>query len=152
MKRLLSALIASLLAASCAAQRPYGAALNEYLPYAGPPIDSFHFWHLYSWETVGPNQVVLWTYPWEAYFITVASPCVNLEWAQRIGVTSTANTVSHFESVILPHYERCPILEIRALDMKRLRAARAAESAARKGMAPAPAPAPAQQSQSGATT
>jgi hypothetical protein len=143
MKRLLSALAASLLAAACVAQRPNGPALNEYLPYAGPPIDSFHFWHLYSWETVGPYQVVLWATPWEAYFVTVASPCINLEWAHRIGVTSTANTVNHFEAIVLPHFERCPILEIRALDMKRLKAARAAQSAARKGMAPAPAPAPA---------
>lgn len=141
MKRTLATVLAALLLASgCAGQRPSGAALNEYLPYAGPPIDSFHFWHLYSWEAVGPYHVVIWSDPWTAYFLTVWQPCVNLEFAHRIGLTSTANTVSHFEAVIVPHQERCPIQEIRPIDTKALKAARAA---ARKGAAPAPAPAPA---------
>ena len=155
MKKVLTALAASALLAGCATTRPGGAPLNEYLPFTGPPVDSFHFWHLYSWEAVGPYHVVLWADPWTAYFVTVWSPCVDLEWAHHIAVTSTANTVSHFESVLLPHHERCPIQEIRPIDTKALKAARAAAAAARKGVAapppqpaaPAPAaPAPAQQS------
>jgi uncharacterized protein DUF6491 len=144
MKRTLQALVTALLLAGCAAQRPAGALLNDYLPYAGPPINSFHFWHLYSWEAVGPYHVVLWVDPWTAYFVTVWQPCINLEWATRIGVTSTANTVSHFEAVLVPHHERCPIQEIRQIDAKRLKEARAAAAAAKKGVA-APAPAPAAQ-------
>jgi len=142
MKRMLAALAASLaLLAGCASQRPYGAALNEYLPYAGPPIDSFHFWYLYSWEAVGPYHVVLWSDPWTAYFVTVWQPCIDLEFATRIAVTSTINTVSRFEAILLPHHERCPIQEIRPIDTKGLKAARAAAAAARRnGGAPPPTP------------
>ena len=148
MKRLLTALAAAALLAGCATPRPYGAALDEYLPFAGPPIRDFHFWELYSWEAVGPYQIVLWATPWEAYFVTVAQPCINLEWAHRVGVTSTAGTVSHFESVLVGHGERCPIIEIRAIDTKQLRVARKQRAiereSARKGGAPAPATPPAQ--------
>ncbi len=148
MKRILIGLTAALLFAGCASTRPPGAALNEYLPFTGPPVDSFHFWNLYSWEAVGPYQVVLWATPWEAYFVTVASPCIDLEWTHRLGVSSTANTVSHFEFVLVGHQERCPILEIRAIDVKKLNAARKERSAAAKAGRPAvavppqPPPAP----------
>jgi hypothetical protein len=144
MKRVLHLLAIAVLLGGCATQRPASAALNEYLPYAGPPIDSFHFWHMYSWEAVGPYQVVLWSTPWDAYFVTVQQPCIDLQWVQRVGVTSTAGTVSHFESLLLPHHERCPIMEIRAIDTKQLKAARVAREAARKngGVAPPAAATP----------
>ena len=146
MRRILQVLAIAVLLGGCAGQRPAGAALNEYLPYAGPPIDNFHFFRpLYSWEAVGPYQVVLWTTPWDAFFVTVQQPCINLEWVQRVGVTSTGGTVSHFESLLLPHNERCPITEIRAIDTKKLKEARVAREAARKhgGVAPPPTAAPA---------
>jgi hypothetical protein len=146
MRRILQVLAIAVLLGGCVSQRPASAALNEYLPYAGPPIDNFHFWQMYSWEAVGPYQVVLWATPWDAYFVTVQQPCFDLQWVQRIGVTSTAGTVSRFESLLLPHHERCPITEIRAIDTKQLKAARVAREAARKngGVAPPPAAAPAQ--------
>ncbi len=148
MKNTLRVLAVAVLLAGCAAQRPANAPMDEYLPFAGPPIDSFHFWHLYSWEPVGPYQVVLWPTPWEAYFVTVAQPCTDLGWTNRIGVTSTVNTVSHFESILVGHHERCLITEIRAIDTKRLTAARKQRAtereAAKRGLPPpspvAPAP------------
>ena len=144
MKRILPVLAAVLLA-GCVTPRPYAAALDEYLPFAGPPIQEFHFWELYSWEAVGPYHIVLWATPWEAYFVTVAQPCIDLEWAHRIGVTSTVGTVSHFEWVLVGHHERCPIIEIRAIDTKQLKAARkrrAIEHAAGKKDAAPPAAQP----------
>jgi len=143
MKRILIGLAATLAFAGCTTTRPPGAALNEYLPFTGPPVESFHFWNLYSWEAVGPYQVVLWATPWEAYFVTVASPCIDLEWTHRLGVSSTANTVSHFEYVLVGHQERCPILEIRPIDVKKLNAARKERAAAQKaGVAVPPSPPP----------
>lgn len=144
MKRLLTVLAIALLFAGCATQRPYGERINEYLPFAGPPVKDFHFWNLYSWEAVGPTQLVLWATPWEAYFVTVSPPCQNLEWTNRIGVTSTGGTVSHFESVLVGHHDRCLITEIRPIDTKGLKAERAQRAAERKqGVAPAAAPPPA---------
>ena len=159
MKRILLGLAVTALLSSCAAQRPANAPMDEYLPFAGPPIDSFHFWNLYSWEPVGPYQVVIWPTPWEAYFVSVAPPCFDLGWTQRIGVTSTAGTVSHFESILVGHHERCLISEIRAIDVKRLQAARkqrsAERAAAKNGVAAPPrppAPTPASASGTAAST
>ena len=155
MKRILLGLAVTALLQACAAQRPANAPMDEYLPFAGPPVDGFHFWNLYSWEPVGPYQVVIWPTPWEAYFVSVAQPCFDLGWTNRIGVTSTAGTVSHFESILVGHHERCQISEIRAIDVKRLQAARkqrAAERAATKnGFAP-PAGAPAAPTANAAST
>ena len=147
MKRLLPILAATFLFTGCASQRPYGAALNEYLPFAGPPVKEFHFWDLYSWEAVGPAQLVLWATPWEAYFVTVGAPCINLEWTNHLGVTSTAGTVSHFEFVLVGHHERCQIIEIRPIDTKQLKVARKRRAvdhaAGKEGAPPAAAPPPA---------
>ncbi len=144
MKRILPVLAAALLFTGCATSRPYGAALNEYLPFTGPPIQEFHFWDLYSWEAVGPHQVVLWSTPWEAYFVTVGSPCFNLEWTNRLGVTSSAGTISHFEFVLVGHHERCQIIEIRPIDTKQLKVARKKRSVEHaKGTEGAPPPPPA---------
>ena len=146
MKRILTALATAILFTGCASQRPYGAALNEYLPFTGPPVREFHFWDLYSWEAVGPNQLVLWATPWEAYFVTVGSPCFDLEWTHRLGVTSTAGTVSHFEWILVGHHDRCQIIEIRPIDTKQLKVARKQRSfdnaAGKDGAPPAAQPAP----------
>jgi hypothetical protein len=142
MKRLIPilVLVAAALVAGCAGvPRREGALLDEYLPFAGPPVSEFHFFRpIDGWAVVGRYQLVLWTTPWEAYLITVNSPCEQLWWTTRLEITSTANTVSHFESVLLKDHERCPILEIRPLDLKALKEHR---QALRAG-APQPAAAP----------
>ena len=49
-------------------------------------------------------------------------PCDNLMFAHRIGLTSTASTVSaRFDSVKVGHHWRCPIQEIRPIDYQRMR-------------------------------
>lgn len=141
-RRLLSLLCVVLLAAGCSGlpRRPEGALLNEYLPFAGAPIDSFHFFRLDSWTVVGRYQLVIWVTPFEAYLLTVQSPCEQLWFTQRLAITSTLHTVSHFESVLLRDHERCLIQEIRPLDLKALKAARAAARAAAAGTPVPPQP------------
>jgi hypothetical protein len=139
MKRVLTSLCcAALLITGCTGlpRRPEGALLNEYLPFAGPPIDSFHFFRLDSWTVVGRYQLVIWATPFEAYLLTVQSPCEQLAFTQHVAVTSTLHTISHFESVLLRDHERCPIQEIRPLDLKAMKAARAAARAAAKAPPP----------------
>ncbi len=62
-------------------------------------------------------------------------PCPRLEFVQRIGVTSTIETVSTLESIVLRDHERCPITQIRPIDLKRMNADRAAQRAAAKASA-----------------
>jgi hypothetical protein len=94
----------------------------RYEAYAGPPIESFTYLGRYdSWQPVGTNEVVVWTTPFQAYLIKVAPPCDNLQFANRIGLTSTANTVYRRFDFVKIHHWRCPIQEIRPIDYQRMR-------------------------------
>jgi len=120
------------LLAGCATTAPRGdPQRDEYLAYAGAPLEEFHFFRLYDWQRAGKDRVVLWTDPGQAYLVTVMPPCVELDFSEYLGVSSTVQTVSRFESLFPGHRERCPITEIRPLDVKRLAADRAAARAAR---------------------
>jgi hypothetical protein len=96
--------------------------LDRYLQYAGPPVDRItYLGHYDNWQSVGPYQIVLWTGINDAYLITVQSPCENLRFAQRIGVTRTGSTIySRFDSVLVKHW-RCPISEIRPINYLKMR-------------------------------
>ena len=95
----------------------------RYEAYAGPPIEQFTYLGRYdSWQPIGTNQVVVWTTPFQAYLIKVAPPCDNLQFVNRIGLTSTGNTVSaRFDFVKVGRQWRCPIQEIRPVDYQRMR-------------------------------
>ena len=130
----LIAMFALLLATSAFAQtaEKQEKALSEYLPYAGEPVDRFQFWDLQRWELVGEYKVVVWPRLNEAYLLTVDPPCQDLRWAQKIGVTSTANSVSKsFYSVVVGKF-KCRINEIRPIDYKKYLSDRKAKKEADK--------------------
>jgi hypothetical protein len=111
----------------------------RYDAYAGPPIEQFTYLGRYdSWQSIGTNQLVVWTTPFQAYLIKVAPPCENLQFANRIGLTSTANTVSaRFDFVRVGRQWRCPIQEIRPVDYQRMRQDMRKEAEAAKAAQPA---------------
>jgi hypothetical protein len=94
----------------------------RYEEYAGTPIEQFTWIGQYnSWAPIGTNELVVWTTPFQAYLIKVAPPCDNLQFVNRIGLTSTANTVyARFDFVKVDHGWRCPIQEIRPIDYRRM--------------------------------
>lgn len=102
---------------------------DHYNAYAGEPIGQFTWLdrHFDSWQPVGRDELVLFTNPSDAYLIKVYPPCDNLQFVTRIGLTSTADTVSsRFDSVIVrqglgPSW-RCQIAEIRKVDYRRMKA------------------------------
>lgn len=100
------------------------ARLAEFEAVAGAPVESFHFWDMHRWELLGPLSVAVWTRVNEAWLIHVDRPCVGLEFAQAIALTSTQNRVSRRFDAVLFENERCRIREIRPVDGKALRAAR----------------------------
>jgi hypothetical protein len=103
----------------------------RYHSYAGAPVDSFTWLgHYEGWQSLGKDELVLWTTPWDAYLVRVAPPCTELPYANGIGVTSTARTVSSRFDFVLVHNQgerapavpwRCPIAEIRPVDYRRMR-------------------------------
>ncbi len=119
------------LCAGCAASRDDGPrGLDRYLPYAGPSIDQFRFFQLDGWESVDREHIVLWADPWTAYLIATAGPCMELDYTMRLGMSTTMGTVSRFDTLFPGDRERCPVADIRPLDIKRMNADRAAARAA----------------------
>ncbi len=95
--------------------------LDRYLQYAGAPIERLTYPGRYSgWHALTDDKLVLWTGINEAYLLTLRQPCTGLQFAERIGVTSTGNTLCHLESVRFDH-QRCPIDEIRPIDYRKMR-------------------------------
>jgi hypothetical protein len=91
---------------------------ETYLQYAGPPIDDFtYLGHYDGFNALGGNDVVIWTTINDAYLIHVMAPCVQLPFANRVELTSTAHTVSRrFDFVIVDHHDHCHIDTIRHVD------------------------------------
>jgi Family of unknown function (DUF6491) len=118
------------LLAGCAtgiSRLPGEAPLERYQPYLGPPIQSFTAFRFDGWEMVSRNQLIVWTGINHAYLITVWDSCQNLNFAQRVGIPSIGSTVSRLDSVHVGR-ERCPIQEIRPVDIARYKADRAARA------------------------
>ncbi len=101
----------------------------RYVSYAGAPLERLtYLGHFYSWESLGNNQLVVYTTPSDAFLVTVTPPCTDLPWAQTIGLTSTAGTVyPRLDSVTVKGW-RCPIAQIQRVDYSRMRADMRAEA------------------------
>lgn len=112
---------------------------DRYASYAGPPMQSFTWLGKYDgWESLGNNQLVIFTTPFEAYLLTVVGPCNDLNFANAVGLTSTGSTVStRFDYVKVKHM-RCQISEIRKVDYQRMKADLRAESEKAKAEAKTP--------------
>src|SRR4030095_8560989 len=129
MKTLTAIILAGFLASACATtggglERSTGdKAYARYEPYLEEPVDSFTTFRYDSWEPINRNQLVLWTTMNDAYLLTLMAPCQDLPFANTVRVTSTVNTVSKFESVIV-RGDRCPISEIQPIDVHRMKADR----------------------------
>jgi hypothetical protein len=97
-------------------------ALQQYLEYSGAPLDHFTYLGRYDdWRALSSTQLVVWTSLNEAYLLTVRTPCINLQFTQRVGLTSTAGTVSSGLDSVLVDRDRCQITEIRPVDYKKMR-------------------------------
>ena len=126
MERPLVIVLAAALTAACVAgpaRFETNATLERYEAYALAPVRDFTSFSLYWWEPLTRNRLVLWNGVNEAYLVTVWNTCQDLEYAQTIRVTKTGNTISTFEAVKVGR-ERCPIEEIRPIDVRRMKAER----------------------------
>jgi hypothetical protein len=119
----------------------------RYFTYEGPPISQFTWLgHFYTWEPLGQDQLVVFTTPWDAYFLKVWSNCdlrfaLNHRGDEDIGVTSTSGTVSSGLDSIIENspavgHQRCPITEIRKIDYRRMMADQRAQAQANKAAQP----------------
>lgn len=98
-------------------------ALARYMDYAGAPVDRFSvLGRVDGWRPLGRNKLIVWTGVNEAYLLTVAEPCFDLEFAHSVSLTSTGSSVSRgFDSVKVGR-DRCMITEIRPIDYQQMKA------------------------------
>ncbi len=126
-------LIASLplvgLLAVCAAAPPAPPSKDAqlYLKYAGPPIDDFtYLGHYDGFRALGGPYVVIWTTYADAYLVKVRDPCIELPFADRIGLTSTSRTVNRNFDFVLVEHDHCRIGTIQRLDYDAMKKAHVA--------------------------
>jgi hypothetical protein len=109
-----------------------------YEQYAGPPVDGFTYLGRYdSWTSIGRYQLVVWTTPNNAYLITVRPPCTDLPFAQHVGLTQTAHTVTQKFDFDLDGRERCWIQSIQPVNYLQMKRDLRQKSAAAKTAAEA---------------
>jgi hypothetical protein len=114
---IVSAMAAATLFAGCANMRK---SQLDYHEYTGEPVKSFYMNNFDGWTPVSKDEVVVWSGINQAYMLKVTGYCPDLQFANAIAVTSTANTVDKFEKVIVGN-ERCFIQEIRPVDVKQMK-------------------------------
>jgi len=114
---IVSAMAAATLFAGCASMRK---SQLDYHEYTGEPVKSFYMNNFDGWTPVSKDEVVVWSGMNQAYMLKVTGYCPDLQFANAIAVTSTANTVDKFEKVIVGN-ERCFIQEIRPVDVKQMK-------------------------------
>ncbi|UGB38370.1 DUF6491 family protein [Frateuria soli] len=125
--RVLLAGVATIVFAGCSSV-PYAQRLAErqaaYAAAAGAPVNHFSFFvPMWSWEPLGSDQVAIYTKPKEAWLLDVPG-CIELPYANTIGVTSNLNQVSiNFDKVVTGRSQlACTIRQIRPVDVGRLKA------------------------------
>jgi hypothetical protein len=97
----------------------------RYMPYTGPPIESFTWMARFDgWEALSDNELVIFMGADTAYYLKVWAPCgtQGLPFAHVVGLTTSVGgtVISRLDSVRTQGMN-CPIDEIRRLDYKRMR-------------------------------
>ncbi|WP_201316048.1 DUF6491 family protein [Dyella sp. EPa41] len=118
---------AALLLGACArVGQEYTARLNArqqaYAAAAGTPVQSFHYFTLWSWEPLSDDQLAVYTRANEAWLLDLDGKCHNLQFTNHIGLTSSVSEVSaRFDRVITGGADApCFIKQIRPVDVAKL--------------------------------
>ena len=127
MKRFVFAAFGLALLSACGTGLARRDALDlKYVDYAGEPVEQIRSMRgLDGWTPVSRNQLVIWTGHNEAWLIKVWDGCINLSFANAIQVTQTGRTITRFDKVLVEN-ESCPIIEMRPVDVVRMKADRMA--------------------------
>ena len=93
--------------------------LARFQKYAGAPVENFTMWDMYKYQLLGPDTVAVWTGVNDVYLLKVEQPCINLENARAIAVTSKmSHQVNRRLDFVNFGSQQCQILEIRPIDYK----------------------------------
>lgn len=97
--------------------------------HAGEPVRSIHIARTQSWESLGDEDLLLWTSPGRAYLLKLDSGCHDLGSAMDIELKYQSPMLSAgFDHIRVLERgpgvrQECRILEIRPVDVKAMKAA-----------------------------
>ena len=97
----------------------------DYDKYVQGTVPWFQFNSLYDWDSNRLGSVVVWTTPRQAYLLTLVGPCLGLQNAFVIALTSQSGLVNSNRDYVIAGGDRCQIMRIDRLDAKAIRAVRA---------------------------
>jgi hypothetical protein len=111
------------LVAACAGSARHASqpSLDQYMRYAGPPIQRFSYRNAYTgWQIVEQYQIIMFVSD-EAYLLTVVPPCPQMRLALFMSIhNASGGVVSRFDRVQLDD-SNCLIEQIRPIDYRRMR-------------------------------
>jgi Family of unknown function (DUF6491) len=127
--------VAAALVAACAcacagaARRGAQPSLDQYMRYAGPPIQRFSYRNSYTgWQIVEEYKIIMFVGD-GAYLLTVVPPCPQMRLAMFMSIrNASGGIVSRFDRVQLDEND-CLIDEIRPIDYRRMRQENPGQSA-----------------------
>jgi hypothetical protein len=125
-------LLAAIAAPAGATQQRELEQLARYERFAGAPVEEMPFWRLQGYENLGKDAVLVWTSVKNAWLIRVYEPCIDLPWANSLGLTSNMHRVSAKFDFVLVRQSRCMIKSIQPVDYKAYRAARKEEGESKR--------------------
>lgn len=128
----LTLVLAGFVAASATAQQTAAERtdLARYQKYAGAPVDHVRYFSIEGFQYLAPDKLAIWFGVNKLYLLTVQTPCINLAFANAIGLTSRNSTLySNFDFVTFRH-QRCKVLKIVPVDELKMKqdASRAASA------------------------
>lgn len=103
--------------------------LARYERYAGAPVDRVRYFDISGFQYLAPDKLAIWFAVNQMVLVTVQTPCINLAFANAIGLTSRNRMLyARFDAVTFDH-QRCTILKIQPVDELRMKqdAAKAAK-------------------------
>ncbi|HET7845790.1 MAG TPA: DUF6491 family protein [Xanthomonadales bacterium] len=130
--RLIVAIVLAFVAGIAVADTDETMARNRalYERHAGAEVDEIRSWRMYDWLPLGDDAFAVWTRPNAGvYLVDVDQPCVGLDYARTIGITSTTRTVSRRFDRVKFDRQDCGIRRIRPVDFEAVRAERRAAEA-----------------------
>lgn len=99
--------------------------LARFEQFAGAPVESFDMWHMYQWQSLGPDRLAVWSGVNKVWLLKVSQPCIRLEDVNAISITSQMEhkVTARFDYVNFAA-QHCQIQEIRPVDYLAMRKAR----------------------------
>jgi len=101
--------------------------LARYQKYAEAPVDHVRYFQINGFQYLAPDQVAIWFGVNKLYLLTVETPCINLAFANGIGLTAKNQMLyRNFDFVTFDH-QRCKIVKIEPVDELKMKQDRAKE-------------------------